>query len=101
MFLKRNASCNTSIHVLFHTGKKLGVIHKKGNIFVPPSVCRESEFSPAVPICYRLVTNEEELSSVELINFDSIIKNYRLLLKDELFNHIDINNDSVLNTIAK
>ena len=86
-FFKRNASCGANITV-FHDSeldKPLGTVHKKGSLFIPPSICRESHFLPVVPECYRFTLTVEELDSIELVGFAEVISNYKKLIAGDDF----------------
>jgi hypothetical protein len=61
---------------------------------VPPSVCRDSEFNPIVPDYYRFTTTEAEIDNVELLGFDKVINNYKLLLKGDLLYNLNVNGES-------
>ena len=83
-FLKRNATCGAYINVFVEgSDKALGVVIKKGNLFIPPSVCRASKFSPDVPSCYRFTMSDDELSSIELVGFNDIVYSYKNIINVE------------------
>ncbi len=81
-FLKRNATCNAEI-VVFHENfcdEPLGIIVKQGELFVPPRLCRSSQFVPDVPDHYRYSLTENELITIELTNFSKVIHNLKMLM---------------------
>ena len=64
-FLKRNATCGAEINVFVEGSEEaLGVVIKKGSLFVPPSICRASKFAPVMPDCYRFTMSDDELLSI-------------------------------------
>ena len=75
--LKKYASCNSEITVfMLDKEEPLGIITKKGNIFVPPNVTKMPEQLPDVPQCVRFVMSTDELKHVQLEGFNSVIEAY-------------------------
>lgn len=70
-FLKRNATCDAEI-VIFHENfcdEPHDIIIKKGELFLPPGICRASQFVPDVPKFYRFTMSSEELARIKLVGF--------------------------------
>ena len=42
-------------------------------MFVPPGVCRESNYAPKVPKCFKFTMTQEELVAVELEGFEEVM----------------------------